>query len=177
MHALLWLAGSRWRKSPAATRCEPERWQGRQHRRIGQRDGLEPGEPAVHLRRDTRFRSPPAPAGSFVLLMVMRGSLFSFNRTGMASWSSKRHGGSWWSSMPLASAASRVRPRSRLSRSIFLIGQAMLTSRSSGHRRTSPIPPPFFQAKHNPDCQGARAEVSLNQTEGFRLIHVNDFAI
>ena len=58
-------------------------------------------------------------------------SLLSFNLTGVGSWPSKRHAGSILS----AAVAPRVRPRSRLPRSVYFESVEMLMRRSSRHRR------------------------------------------
>ena len=49
---------------------------------------------------------------------------------------------------------SRVRPRSRLPRSIFLNRRSDVDEEVVTAFGASPIPPPFFEAKPMPDCQG-----------------------
>jgi hypothetical protein len=101
---------------------------------------------ALLLGFTSRFPSPGVPTGSFVLPKVGVCRLLNFNRAGTAVWPGKRCPSSCWSSIPLASAASRVHPRSRLSLSIFLnrsgdVDEEVVAASAEPLR---PFQPPFF---------------------------------
>jgi hypothetical protein len=85
-------------------------------------------------------------------------SLLSFNLTGVGSWPSKRHAGSILS----AAVAPRVRPRSRLPRSVYFESVEMLMRRSSRHRRNLAHSAAIFSKPSTiRDCQGVYALVSM----------------
>jgi hypothetical protein len=56
---------------------------------------------------------PPRGSPASRYLVPIAGRARWFVRTGMASWPSKRHAGSWWSSTLQAAAAPRVRSQAR----------------------------------------------------------------